>query len=43
MPWWIEKFDAGGHILTALAPYIATVIGALQIAYLIRKHIRLGR
>lgn len=43
MPWWIEKIESGGHVLTALAPYIATAIGILQLAYLIRKHLHLGK
>lgn len=39
MPWWIEHLEAGGRLLTTFAPYIAAIIGGLQIAYLIRKHV----
>jgi hypothetical protein len=43
MPWWIERLHSGGQVLTDLAPYMATAIGILQIAYLVRKHMRLGK
>lgn len=43
MPWWLDRIESGGHVLTALAPYMAATIAGLQIAYLIRKHLRLGK
>jgi hypothetical protein len=40
MPWWIEFIDKEGRLITFA---IGVVIGGLQIAYLIRKHIRFGK
>jgi hypothetical protein len=39
MPWWFN-FDTVAHVTTFV---MGLVIGGLQIAYLVRKHRRLGK
>ena len=39
MPWWFN-FDTVAHVTTFI---MGLVIGGLQIAYLVRKHRRLGK